>query len=91
MENRNENRDQARERLNELYQRIKEFEAKAKDLRAELDEEIEGIKNKDSKLYHSLEDLKYSSSAAFHDVRQGFEKAAEALKEAIKKASYHFK
>ena len=42
-------------------------------------------------MYKSLEDLKYSSTAAFYDIRQGVEKAADALRDAIKKASYHFK
>lgn len=83
--------DQSKERLQELYAKIKEFEQKAKELRSELDDELNGLKDKDSQLYRQLEDLKYSSSAAFHDIRQGFEKAADALREAIKKASYHFK
>lgn len=82
---------QSKERLQELYAKIKEFEEKAKELRNELDDELNGLKEKDSKLYKQLEDLKYSSSAAFHDIRQGFEKASDALREAIKKATYHFK
>jgi predicted nuclease with TOPRIM domain len=86
-----ESNEKTRERLSELYDQVKEFEARAKELRAELDEEIEGIKNKDGELYRSLEDLKYASSAAFYDVRQGFEKAADAIRDALKKASHHFK
>jgi len=83
--------DQSKERLREMYAKIKEFEEKAKELRSELDNEINGLKEKDSPLYRHLEDLKFSSAAAFHDIRQGFEKASEALREAIKKAGYHFK
>ncbi|WKN30027.1 hypothetical protein PZB74_13750 [Porifericola rhodea] len=82
---------QAKERLQEIYAKIKEFEQRAKDLRAELDEELEDLKDKDSKLYRSYEDIKYSSAAAFHDIRQGFAKAADTLHEAIKRATYHFK
>jgi hypothetical protein len=83
--------DQSKERLQEIYARIKEFEQKAKELRHELDEELNGLKEKDSQLYRQFEDLKNSSSAAFHDIRQGLEKAADVLHEAIKKATYHFK
>mgnify|MGYP001083685140 CR=1 FL=1 len=83
--------NQSKERLQELYDKIKEFESKAKELRSELDDELDGLKEKDSQLYRQLEDLKFSSTAAFHDIRQGFEKAADALREAIKKAGYHFK
>lgn len=91
MATQNNTGDQSKERLQELYAKIKEFEEKAKELRNELDDELNGLKEKDGKLYRQLEDLKFSSSAAFHDIRQGFEKAADALREAIKKASYHFK
>lgn len=91
MSDQNKTEDQAKDRLQEIYAKIKEFEQKAKDLRAELDEELNGLKEKDSPLYRSYEDLKYSSAAAFHDIRQGFEKAADTLHEAIKKAKYHFK
>jgi len=83
--------DQSKERLQEIYARIKEFEQKAKELRHELDEELNGLKEKDSQLYRQFEDLKNSSSAAFYDIRQGLEKAADVLHEAIKKATYHFK
>lgn len=82
---------QPKERLQELYAKVKAFEQKAKELRLELDEELNGLKDKDSKLYRQLEDLKFSSSAAFYDIRQGFEKAADAIHEAIKKAGGHFK
>jgi len=82
---------QYQERLEELYAKIKEFEQKAKDLRSELDEELEGLKNKDSKLYQQFDDLKHASSAAFYDIRQGLDKAAETMREAIRKATYHFK
>ncbi|MEK6482134.1 hypothetical protein WJR50_31630 [Catalinimonas sp. 4WD22] len=91
MSEQNKTEDQAKDRLQEIYAKIKEFEQKAKDLRAELDEELNGLKEKDSPLYRSYEDLKNSSAAAFYDIRQGFEKAADTLHEAIKKAKYHFK
>ncbi|MEQ9442182.1 MAG: hypothetical protein RIG62_24285 [Cyclobacteriaceae bacterium] len=85
----------AREALNEIYGKIKDLESQAKQVRSELDEKLEeqmsDLKNKDSKVYQNLEDLKHSSTAAFYDIRQGMEKASEALREAIKKASYHFK
>ena len=91
MSDQNKSEDQAKDRLQEIYAKIKEFEQKAKDLRVELDEELNGLKEKDSPLYRSYQDLKYSSEAAFHDIRQGFEKAANALHDAIKKARYPFK
>lgn len=85
----------ARETLNEIYEKIKELEDQAKkvriDLEEKLDEQMSDFKSKDSKVYQTLEDAKHSSTAAFYDIRQGVEKAAEALREAIKKASYHFK
>jgi len=87
----NNSSKEPKERLQDLYAKIKEFEDKAKELRRELDDELNGLKEKDSKLYRQMEDLKHASAAAFHDVRQGFEKASDALQEAIKKASYHFK
>nr|WKN36794.1 hypothetical protein K4G66_30985 [Tunicatimonas sp. TK19036] len=85
----------ARQALSEIYDKIKELEDQAKKVRADLDEKLEeqmsDMKGKDSKVYQTLEDLKFSSTAAFHDIRQGMEKASEALREALKKASYHFK
>ncbi len=90
-----EKHDNAQDKLQELYARIQEMEAKAKELRAELevkiDEEIKGVKEKNGKLYNTYQDLKVSSGAALHDVREGLNKAAEALNEAIKKASGQFK
>ncbi len=91
MSDQNSREEQSKDRLQEIYAKVKEFEQKAKELRAELDEELNGLKERDSKLYRSYEDMKYSSAAAFHDIRQGFEKAADVLHEAIKKARYHFK
>lgn len=91
MQEQNKTEDQIKDRFQEIFAKVKEFEQKAKELRAELDEELNGLKEKDSKLYRSYEDLKFSSAAAFHDIRQGLEKAADVLHEAIKKARYHFK
>lgn len=91
MSDQNNTGDQAKDRLQDLFGRIKEFEQKAKELRSELDVELNNLKDKDSPLYRSYEDLKNSSTAAFYDIRQGFSKAADALQEAIKKAGYHFK
>ncbi|MGB3586466.1 MAG: hypothetical protein WBA23_08005 [Tunicatimonas sp.] len=85
----------ARETLSEIYDKIKELEDQAKkvrvDLEEKLDEQMNDLKSKDSKVYKTLEDAKHSSAAAFYDIRQGVEKASEALREALKKASYHFK
>ncbi len=85
----------ARETLSEIYDKIKELEDQAKkvrvDLEEKLDEQMNDLKSKDSKVYKTLEDAKHSSTAAFYDIRQGVEKASEALREALKKASYHFK
>ncbi|MEM6845535.1 MAG: hypothetical protein AAF944_19710 [Bacteroidota bacterium] len=85
----------AKETLSEIYEKIKELEEQAKQVRADLDEKLDeqmnGFKNKDSKVYQTLEDAKHASTAAFYDIRQGVEKASEALRDAIKKASYHFK
>lgn len=87
--------EKIQEKLREFYAKIQELEAKAKELRADLDikidEQIDGLKEKNTKLYDTLQDLKYSSTAALHDVKEGFNRAAEALHEAIKKASHHFK
>lgn len=87
--------ENTQDRLREIYTVIQEMEAKAKELRAELevkiDEEIKGMKEKNGKLYHTLQDLKQSSGEALKDVREGLNKAAEALGEAIKNASGHFK
>lgn len=85
----------AREALHEIYDKIKDLEDQAKKVRSELDEKLDAqmsdAEGKDSKLYQTYEDLKHSSTAAFFDIRQGMEKASDALREAIKKASYHFK
>ena len=85
----------ARETLSEIYEKIKDLEAQAKKVRADLDEKLDeqmsDLKSKDSKVYQTLEDAKHASTAAFYDIRQGVEKASEALREALKKASYHFK
>jgi len=82
--------NQPQDRLREIYAKIKDFEGKAKELRNELDHEIEGLRDKDSKLYRQFEDVKYASTAAFYEIRQGFEKASDSLREAIKKAGHHF-
>lgn len=85
----------AREALGDIYEKIKELEDQAKKLRVELEEKLDGemtdLKSKDSKFYKTLEDAKHSGTAAFYDIRQGVEKASEAMREALKKASYHFK
>ena len=85
----------AKEALSEIYEKIRELEDQAKKVRADLDEKLDeqmnDLKNKDSKVYKTLEDAKHSSTAAFYEIRQGVEKASEAMREAIKKASYHFK
>lgn len=76
----------AKEAFGDVYGKIKELEDKAKQLRAELDGKLE-----DQKLQDTYQDVKQSSRAAIHDIRQGVEQASSALSEAIKKASYHFK
>lgn len=85
----------ARETLSEIYEKIKDLEEQAKTVRADLeeklDEQMNDWKSKDAKVYQTLNDAKHSSTAAFYDIRQGVEKASEALREALKKASYHFK
>lgn len=85
----------AKEAFGDVYGKIKELETKAKQLRAELDGKLEGqkgdLKDKNGKLYETYDDVKHSSKAAFHDIREGVEKASNALSEALKKASYHFK
>ncbi|MEO0330810.1 MAG: hypothetical protein AAF223_03855, partial [Bacteroidota bacterium] len=77
------------------FEKIKELEDQAKQIRVDLDkkfdEQMSDLKNKDSKVYQTLDDAKHASTAAFYDIRQGVEKASEALREALKKASYHFK
>ena len=73
----------AKEAFGDVYGKIKELEDKAKQLRAELDSKVD----EEGK----LEDVKYASKAAYHDIRQGVEQATAALGEAIKKASHHFK
>ncbi len=82
-------------KLKEYYAKLQELEGKAKELRAEMelkiDAEIKELKEKNTKLYDTFQDLKSSSSSAFVDIRDGFDKATSALHEAIKKASHHFK
>lgn len=94
MENQSKH-ENTQDKLHEFYAKIQEMEAKAKELRAELDikidEQMNDLKEKKGALYTTYQDLKFSSSAAFHDVREGLNKAAEALNEAIKKASNQFK
>lgn len=95
MESKKAQEEKIQAKLREFYAKIQEMEVKAKELRADLDlkidEQIEDLKEKNAKLCDTLQDLKYSSTAAFHDVKEGFNKAAEALHEAIKRASHHFK
>lgn len=95
MEAKKKNEDKIQAKLREFYAKLQELEAKAKELRADLDDKIDeqivDLKEKNAKLYDTFQDLKLSSSAAFHDVHDGLEKAAAALREAIRKASYHFK
>ena len=76
----------AKEAFGDVYGKIKELEDKAKQLRAELDSKID-----EQAQEGKFEDMKYASKAAFHDIRRGVEQATNALGEAIKKASYHFK
>ncbi|MEM8966024.1 MAG: hypothetical protein AAGE93_06375 [Bacteroidota bacterium] len=87
--------NKAREALSEIFEKIKELEDQAKQIRVDLDkkfdEQMSDLKNKDSKVYQTLDDAKHASTAAFYDIRHGIEKASEALREALKKASYHFK
>ena len=76
----------AKEAFGDVYGKIKDLEDKARQLRAELDDKISDPANEDK-----LEDIKFASKAAVHDIRQGVEKASAALGEALKKASYHFR
>ena len=76
----------AKEAFSDVYGKIKELEDKAKQLRAELDTKLE-----EQKLQGTYEEVKQSSKAAIHDIRQGVEQASSALSEAIKKATHHFK
>ena len=86
---------QARQALHELYDQIKGLEQQAKQLRTELEEKVkdqtEDFKNQEGELYEKYRDTKNASTAAFYDIRQGVEQASVALREALKKASYHFK
>lgn len=95
MEAKKKNEDKIQAKLREFYAKLQELEAKAKELRADLDdkigEQVVDLKEKNAKVHDTFQDLKFSSSAAFHDIRDGFEKAADALREAIRKASHHFK
>lgn len=89
------NEEKIQAKLKEYYAKLQELEGKAKELRAEMelkiDAEIEELKEKNTKLYDTFQDLKSSSSSAFVDIREGFDKATSALHEAIRKASHHFK
>ena len=95
MEDKNAQEEKIQEKFREFYAKIQELETKAKELRVELDtkidEQIGDMKENNTKLYTTFQELKLSSEAAFHDVKEGLNKAAEALHEAIKKATYHFK
>ena len=85
----------AKEAFGDVYGKIKDLENKAKQLRAELDgklgEQMGDLKDKNSQLHGTYDNVKHASKAAFYDIRQGVEQASTALSEAIKKASYHFK
>lgn len=85
----------AKEAFGDLYGKVKELEDKAKQLRVELDrkmeEQVNDLKEKNTKAYDTYEDVKHASNAAFYDIRKGVEEASSALSEAIRKASYHFK
>ena len=85
----------AKQALHELYDQIKGLEQQAKQLRTELEEKVkdqtQDFKNQEGELYNTYRDTKNSSIAAFYDIRQGVEQASIALREALKKASHHFK
>ena len=76
----------AKEAFGDVYGKIKELEDKAKQLRAQLDDTLE-----EQSLQDTYQDVRHSSRAAIHDIRQGVEQASSVLSEALKKASRHFK
>ena len=69
-----------------------EFEAlRAKaDERIKIDQHMEKLGEKMNAFQDRFNELQKTSGVAWHDIREGLDKAGESLKEAFKKAKSHF-
>ncbi|MBN1850010.1 MAG: hypothetical protein JW932_15665 [Deltaproteobacteria bacterium] len=76
-------------KLDEWRVEFEVLRAKA-DARFKIDEQMEKLGEKMNAFQSKFSELQKTSGEAWHDIREGLDKAGDSLKEAFKKARSHF-